>query len=87
MTTVTLINKKICVDYSCFASVSWYFFNQHSPNYLMDNEQQDRIFTDSNKTESESIPETETNNCNETDAKVKCEKDKIIDKFIVIKFQ
>lgn len=53
----------------------------------MDNEQQDRIFTDSNKTESESIPETETNNCNETDAKVKCEKDKIIDKFIVIKFQ
>lgn len=53
----------------------------------MDNEQQDRFFTDSNKTESELIPDTENNNSNETDVNVKCEKDKIIDKFIVIKFQ
>lgn len=53
----------------------------------MDNEQQDRVFTDSNETESVSIPETETNNSNETNAKVKCKKYKNIDKFIVIKFQ
>lgn len=53
----------------------------------MDNEQQDRLFTDSNKTESELIPDTENNNSNETDVNVECKKDKIIDKFIVIKFQ
>lgn len=52
----------------------------------MDNEQQDRFFTDSNKTESKLIPETENNNSNETDVNSKCEKDKIIDKFIVIQF-
>lgn len=53
----------------------------------MDNEQQDRFFTDNNKTESELIPDTENNNSNGTDVNVKCEKDKIIDTFIVIKFQ
>lgn len=53
----------------------------------MDKEEQDCVLIDSNKTESELISETEKDHSNGTDVKVKCEKDEIISKVIVIKFQ